>query len=67
MRWVAHLLLDESLHLGERPVLSRAYLQHTANPPQPTVRLTTLRVTQGQILSQSPTDVTRFWWLLYGS
>ena len=27
----------------------------------------TLEVTQGQILSQSPTDVTRFWWHLYGS
>ena len=25
------------------------------------------QVTQGQILSQSPTDVTRFWWHLYGS
>jgi len=23
--------------------------------------------TQGQILSQSPTDATRFWWHLYGS
>jgi len=22
---------------------------------------------QGQILSQSPTDATRFWWHLYGS
>ena len=28
---------------------------------------TTLEVTQGQILSQSPTDATRFWWHLYGS
>jgi len=27
----------------------------------------TLEVTQGQILSQSPTDATRFWWHLYGS
>jgi len=26
-----------------------------------------LEVTQGQILSQSPTDATRFWWHLYGS
>ena len=31
-------------------------------PPRPT-----LEVTQGQILSQSPTDATRFWWHLYGS
>ena len=28
--------------------------------------LTTLEATQGQILSQSPTDATRFWWHLYG-
>ena len=28
---------------------------------------TTLEATQGQILSQSPTDATRFWWHLYGS
>ena len=28
---------------------------------------TTLQATQGQILSQSPTDATRFWWHLYGS
>ena len=28
---------------------------------------TTLEATQGQILSQSPTDATRFWWRLYGS
>ena len=27
----------------------------------------TLEVTQGQILSQSLTDATRFWWHLYGS
>ena len=27
----------------------------------------TLEVTQGQILTQSPTDATRFWWHLYGS
>jgi len=27
----------------------------------------TLEATQGQILSQSPTDATRFWWHLYGS
>ena len=27
----------------------------------------TLEVTQGQILSQSPTDATRFWKHLYGS
>ena len=26
-----------------------------------------LEATQGQILSQSPTDATRFWWHLYGS
>jgi len=26
--------------------------------------LTALEVTQGQILSQSPTDATRFWWEL---
>ena len=32
----------------------------TAAPP-------TLEVTQGQMLSQSPTDATRFWWHLYGS
>ena len=29
--------------------------------------ISTLEVTQGQILSQSPTDATRFWWHLYGS
>ena len=29
--------------------------------------LPTLEATQGQILSQSPTDATRFWWNLYGS
>ena len=29
--------------------------------------LPTLEATQGQILSQSPTDATRFWWRLYGS
>jgi len=28
---------------------------------------TTLEATQGQILNQSPTDATRFWWHLYGS
>jgi len=28
--------------------------------------LSTLEATQGQILSQSPTDATRFWWHLYG-
>ena len=27
----------------------------------------TLEATQGYILSQSPTDATRFWWHLYGS
>ena len=27
---------------------------------------TTLKVTQGQILSRSPTHVTRFWWYLMG-
>jgi len=27
----------------------------------------TLEATQGQILSQSPTDATRFWWHLYGA
>jgi len=26
-----------------------------------------LEATQGQILTQSPTDATRFWWHLYGS
>ena len=26
-----------------------------------------LEATQGKILSQSPTDATRFWWHLYGS
>ena len=26
-----------------------------------------LEATQGQTLSQSPTDATRFWWHLYGS
>jgi hypothetical protein len=25
------------------------------------------KATQGQVLSQSPTDATRFWWYLYGS
>ena len=30
-------------------------------------RYTTLEATQGQILSQSPTHATRFWWHLYGS
>ena len=30
-------------------------------------RETTQEATQGQILSQSPTDATRFWWHLYGS
>ena len=34
---------------------------HSAPPPA------TLEATQGQILSQSPTDATRFWWHLYGS
>ena len=29
--------------------------------------LSTLEATQGQILIQSPTDATRFWWHLYGS
>ena len=28
---------------------------------------TTLEATQGQSLSQFPTDATRFWWHLYGS
>jgi len=28
--------------------------------------ISTLEVTQGQILSQSPTDATRFWWHMYG-
>ena len=28
---------------------------------------TTLEATQGQILNQSPTDATRFWWHVYGS
>jgi len=28
---------------------------------------TTLSATQWQIISQSPTDATRFWWHLYGS
>jgi len=28
---------------------------------------TTLGVTQGGVLSQSPTDATRFWWHLFGS
>jgi len=41
------------------------------SPPYPTQhfqpRYATLEVTQGQILSQSPTDATRFWWHLYGS
>ena len=27
----------------------------------------TLEATQGQILSQSPTNSTRFWWHLYGN
>jgi len=27
----------------------------------------TLEATQGQILSQSPTDATRLWWHVYGS
>ena len=31
------------------------------------VRHTTLEATHGQILSQFPTDATRFWWHLYGS
>ena len=35
---------------------------HVSARPQ-----TTLEETQGQILSQSPTDATRFWWHLYGS
>ena len=29
--------------------------------------LATLEATQWQILSQSPTDATRFWWHLYGT
>ena len=29
--------------------------------------ISTLEATQGQILSQSPTDATQFWWHLYGS
>jgi len=30
------------------------------------VGFATLEATQGQIVSQSPTDATRFWWHLYG-
>ena len=37
--------------------------QHAPELGQQRVR----NVTQGQILSQSPTDATRFWWHLYGS
>ena len=37
--------------------------------PYPTTPIPypTLEATQGQILSQSPIDATRFWWHLYGS
>jgi len=30
-------------------------------------KVSTLEATQGQILSQSSADATRFWWHLYGS
>ena len=35
--------------------------------PFPSLPFATLEATQGQILSQSLTDATRFWWHLYGS
>jgi len=35
--------------------------------PAAHARVSTLEATQGQILSQSPADATRFWWHLYGS
>ena len=37
-------------------------LLHGGPPPTPT-----LEAAQGQILSQSPTDATRFWWHFFGS
>ena len=40
---------------------------HTRSRASAFLRTSTLKVTQGQILSQSPTDATRFWWHLYGS
>jgi len=35
--------------------------------PRETRSTAALEATQGQILSQSPTDATRLWWHLYGS
>ena len=47
---------------------SKAAIDSAKEHPGYTIQeVTTLEVTQGQILSQSPTDATRFWWYLYGS
>ena len=49
-------------------VAARAVVTLEACEVNPNLRiLATLEVTQGQILSQSPTDATRFWWQSYGS
>ena len=52
--------LSRWTHLGEGASASRTC-------KRPCTRRSTLEVSHGQILSQSPTDATRFWWHLYGS
>ena len=54
------LLLAE-VQIDQDPCLRvREHPRHTHHLPA------TLEATQGQILSQSPTDASRFWWHLYG-
>ena len=55
---------------------SPLHLLQSGDPPPPSMEReifgesahgSTLEATQWQILSQYPTDATRFWWNLYGS
>ena len=57
---------------GEPPTDEELLFVETAELTQKLAAITaqvssTPEATQGQILSQSPTDATRFWWHLYGS
>ena len=43
------------------------HAEHGHGSKGATGQVSTLEATQGKILSQSPTDATRFWWHLFGS
>ena len=64
MRYDVESLQDELVRTRRELEFAREELkvmrpQQTSMRPQPT-----LEATQGQILSQSPTYATRFWWFL---